>query len=55
MINKHYMHSDDYDRSAAVTRVKKSEVSGAKRRRLNNPALVGHNVSQHPPPQKPVH
>ena len=33
MINKHYVHSDDYDRSTAVTRVKKSEVSGAKKKK----------------------
>jgi len=33
MINKHYVHSDDYDRSTAVTRVKKSEVSGGKKKK----------------------
>jgi hypothetical protein len=33
MINKHYVYSDDYDRSTAVTRVKKSEISGAKKKK----------------------
>jgi integrase len=33
MINKHYVHSDDYDRSTAVTRVKKSENPGAKKKK----------------------
>jgi hypothetical protein len=28
MINKHYVHSDDYDRSTAVTRAKKSQIPG---------------------------
>ncbi len=33
MINKHYVHSDDYDRSTAVTRVKKSAIPGAKKKK----------------------
>ena len=31
MTNKHYNHSDDYDKSTAVTRVKKSEFPGTKK------------------------
>jgi integrase len=32
MINKHYVHSDDYDRSTAVTRVKKSANPSVKKK-----------------------
>jgi hypothetical protein len=34
MINKHYVQSDDYDRSTAVTRVKKSAIPGAKKKKV---------------------
>jgi hypothetical protein len=26
-----------------------------KKKKLNNPTILGHNVSQHPPPQQPEH
>jgi hypothetical protein len=32
IINKHYVHSDDFDRSTAITRVKKSQIPGAKKK-----------------------
>jgi hypothetical protein len=38
MTNKHYNHSDDYDRNTAVTRVKKSANPGTKK--LNRPTRI---------------
>ena len=37
MTNKHYNHSDDYDKSTAVTRVKKSVNPGTKKNLINLP------------------
>jgi hypothetical protein len=39
MTNKHYIHSDQYDRSTAVTRVKKPENPGTKKK-LNRPTRI---------------
>ena len=39
MTNKHYIHSDEYDRSTAVTRVKKSANPGTKKK-LNRPTRI---------------
>jgi hypothetical protein len=39
MTNKHYIHYDEYDRSTAVTRVKKSENLGTKNK-LNRPTRI---------------
>ena len=39
MTNKHYIHSDEYDRSTAVTRVRKAANPDTKKK-LNRPTRI---------------
>jgi hypothetical protein len=34
MLNKHYVHSDDYDRITAVTRVKRLQIPDTKKKKV---------------------